>query len=129
MLGALRRVYLEVDDLQESQDFYCNYLGLMLVRRDELGEHCFALLQAQDWELLVSEQRSGRRRRKREELGAGVVLGVEVEDVDRTCRELALRSVRIALEPHATPWGERCALISDPDGYRIMLIERAAAKE
>jgi predicted enzyme related to lactoylglutathione lyase len=46
-----------------------------------------------------------------------------VRDVDEACRTLRERGVRLLKEPHDTPWGGRIALLADPDGNRLQLVQ------
>jgi catechol 2,3-dioxygenase-like lactoylglutathione lyase family enzyme len=124
MAGGIRRIYLDVGDLAASLEFYREYLGFLLASQTDMGQLQLAVLQMGTMELWLREQRTGRRERTAGERGSGVVVGLDVAEVDQLCRELELRGVPPELPPHNAAWGERCALILDPDGYRIMLIQR-----
>jgi lactoylglutathione lyase len=46
-----------------------------------------------------------------------------VRDVDQVARVLHERGVRFIEEPHDTPWGGRVALVADPDGSPLQLVQ------
>jgi len=49
--------------------------------------------------------------------GLGVVIGIEVADVDETARRCTAAGCTIAAGPESAPWGERYVEVEDPDGY------------
>jgi catechol 2,3-dioxygenase-like lactoylglutathione lyase family enzyme len=44
-----------------------------------------------------------------------------VEDVDRAYRELSAKGVPFVQEPSDMPWGQRTAVLRDPEGRTVML--------
>ncbi|MBT1596627.1 VOC family protein [Curtobacterium flaccumfaciens] len=56
-----------------------------------------------------------------------VLIEFEVADVDGAFTGLQLRSDDVVLEPTAMPWGNRSALVRDPDGNVVNLFSRPAA--
>ena len=46
-----------------------------------------------------------------------------VRDVDEACNKLRERGVRFLEEPHDTLWGGRIALLTDPDGHVLQLVQ------
>jgi predicted enzyme related to lactoylglutathione lyase len=55
-----------------------------------------------------------------------VLLEFEVADVDRAFAELAPRSEDVVLPPTTMPWGNRSALVRDPDRNVVNLFSRPA---
>ncbi|PPG28193.1 VOC family protein [Rathayibacter sp. AY2B9] len=55
-----------------------------------------------------------------------VLLEFEVADVDRAFAELGPRSEDVVLPPSTMPWGNRSALVRDPDGNIVNLFSRPA---
>jgi uncharacterized glyoxalase superfamily protein PhnB len=53
-----------------------------------------------------------------------VFIEFEVADVDGAFAELGLTSEDIVLEPTTMPWGNRSALVRDPDGNVVNLFSR-----
>jgi uncharacterized glyoxalase superfamily protein PhnB len=52
--------------------------------------------------------------------GGAAALYTYVEDVDRAASQARLSGAGVD-EPQDKPWGDRVALVTDPDGYRWML--------
>ena len=55
-----------------------------------------------------------------------VFIEFEVPDVDGDFAELEPRSEDVILEPTTMPWGNRSALIRDPDGNVVNLFSKPA---
>lgn len=53
-----------------------------------------------------------------------VSIEFEVADVDRAFAELRPTSADVVLEPTTMPWGNRSALVRDPDGNVVNLFSR-----
>ena len=58
---------------------------------------------------------------------ARVVIWIYVEDCDAMVAQLRNAGVPVLEEPIDQPWGERVALVADPDGIRVRIANRAAA--
>ena len=56
---------------------------------------------------------------------AHVLLWIYVEDCDATIERLRGAGVPVLEEPVDQPWGERVALVEDPDGIRVRIANRA----
>ncbi|PYY65167.1 VOC family protein [Curtobacterium sp. MCPF17_003] len=56
-----------------------------------------------------------------------VLIEFEVADVDGDFAGLQLSSDDVVLEPTTMPWGNRSALVRDPDGNVVNLFSRPAA--
>jgi predicted enzyme related to lactoylglutathione lyase len=56
-----------------------------------------------------------------------VFIEFEVDDVDGAFAELEPKSEDIVLEPTTMPWGNRSALVRDPDGNVVNLFSTPAA--
>jgi predicted enzyme related to lactoylglutathione lyase len=46
-----------------------------------------------------------------------------VDDIDQAYNILSKKGVHFVKKPHDTPWGERIALLADPDGNRLQLVQ------
>jgi predicted enzyme related to lactoylglutathione lyase len=55
-----------------------------------------------------------------------VFIEFEAPDVDGDFAKLKLKSEDVVLEPTTMPWGNRSALIRDPDGNVVNLFSRSA---
>jgi uncharacterized glyoxalase superfamily protein PhnB len=49
--------------------------------------------------------------------GLGMIIGLEVDDVDEAARSCRTHGCTISTAPQNAPWGERFAEIEDPYGY------------
>jgi len=58
-----------------------------------------------------------------------VVIEFEVTDVDGRFAELGLEGDDVVLEPTTMPWGNRSALVRDPDGNVVNLFSPPSAEE
>lgn len=124
---------IRVGDLERSLGFYCDLLGMKLLRREDypdgrftlafvgygnLEQHCSIEL-THNWDTRSYEHHPGFGH-----------LAMEVDNVTTVCSRLASAGVKIIR--HAGPMTHRSpdrsspeiiAFISDPDGYRIELVE------
>jgi predicted enzyme related to lactoylglutathione lyase len=57
-----------------------------------------------------------------------VVIEFEVADVDVALAELQPATEDVVLEPTTMPWGNRSALVRDPDGNVVNLFSKPAAE-
>lgn len=57
---------------------------------------------------------------------ARVVLWIYVEDCDAMVARLRDAGMPVLEDPIDQPWGERVALVEDPDGIRVRIANRAA---
>ncbi|HEV7651465.1 MAG TPA: VOC family protein [Actinophytocola sp.] len=55
--------------------------------------------------------------------GEGIILWLQVRDIEATTRELRQRNVPIVREAREEPWGLLEMWIADPEGLRIVLVE------
>jgi lactoylglutathione lyase len=118
---------LRVGDLDRSLRFYCDVLGMRLLRRADYPGGRFTLAfvgYGTEAETAVLEL-THNWGTDRYELGNGfghVALGVE--DIYARCEELRRKGATIVREPGPMQHGSTViAFVEDPDGYRIELIE------
>ena len=123
----LLHTMLRVGDLERSLRFYCDVLGMRLLRRNDYPGGRFTLAfvgYGREDETAVLEL-THNWDTDRYEIGTGfghVALGVD--DVYRTCAELRQKGTRIVREPGPMKHGTtEIAFVEDPDGYRIELIQ------
>lgn len=118
---------LRVGDLERSLAFYCDVLGMRLLRRKEYPAGRFTLAFVgygpEDANTVIELTHNWDT--DRYDLGTGfghVALGVD--DVYAACDALRARGARIVREPGPMKHGgTEIAFIEDPDGYRIELIQ------
>jgi len=122
---------LRVGDLERSLRFYCEVLGMRLLRRNDYpgGRFTLAFVGYGDEAETAVLELTHNWDTDRYEIGTGfghVALGVD--DVYRTCAELRDKGARIVREPGPMKHGTtEIAFVEDPDGYRIELIQTPAA--
>jgi catechol 2,3-dioxygenase-like lactoylglutathione lyase family enzyme len=113
------RVLLAPNDFDRSVRWYRDTLGLRVFREFGAGGEVSGVvffLGGAGLEL----SRSGARPT---ELGKGLVLWLQVPDVDEEHARLAEAGVTVRRAPATMPWGLREAWIEDPDGIGICLVE------
>jgi lactoylglutathione lyase len=118
---------LRVGDLERSLCFYCDVLGMRLLRRQDYpgGRFTLAFVGYGSEEDSAVLELTHNWDTERYEVGTGfghVALGVD--DVYRRCDELRTKGARIVREPGPMQHGTtEIAFVEDPDGYRIELIQ------
>lgn len=119
------RIGLRVGDVAVAAGFYA---GLGFDRVAELpgpdGQPVMAVLWRGDLQLLVDALMgmpfadSDRERLTRSgPRGLGVVIGIEVDDVDAAAAYCEMAGCELTTGPLDAPWGERYAECVDPYGY------------
>jgi lactoylglutathione lyase len=118
---------LRVGDLDRSLRFYCDVLGMRLLRRGDYPGGRFTLAfvgygAEEDGAVLELTHNWDT---ERYEIGDGfghVALGVE--DIYGRCAELRAKGAKIVREPGPMKHGStEIAFVEDPDGYKIELIQ------
>lgn len=121
---------LRVGDLQRSIDFYTRVLGMKLLRTTERPEQKYSLAfvgygtnpDHAEIELTYNHGVSGY------EMGTAyghIALGVP--DAYAACEKIRAAGGRITREPGPVQGGSTViAFVTDPDGYKIELIQRDA---
>ena len=118
---------IRVGDLERSLRFYCEVLGMQLLRRKDYPEGRFTLAFVgygpEDTNTVVELTHNWDT--DRYELGTGFGhLALGVEDLYATCDALRARGAKIVREPGPMKHGgSEIAFIEDPDGYKIELIQ------
>jgi lactoylglutathione lyase len=127
----LLHTMLRVNDLDESLRFYCDALGMKLLRRKDYpaGEFTLAFVGYGDESETAVLELTYNWGKSRYELGdAFGHVAIGVEDIYKTCAELRAKGVKVVREPGPMKYGgSAIAFIEDPNGYRIELIERGQA--
>jgi lactoylglutathione lyase len=120
---------LRVGDLQRSIDFYTKVLGMKLLRTSENPEYKYSLAflgygSNPDHAELELTYNWGT-----DEYEMGTAYGhiaISAEDIYQTCEQVRAAGGNITREPGPVKGGSTViAFITDPDGYKVELIERA----
>ncbi|MGH7003689.1 MAG: lactoylglutathione lyase [Alphaproteobacteria bacterium] len=125
MLHTMIRVF----DLKKSIDFYCNQLGMTLLRKKDYESGRFTLAfvgYGGEDENAVIELTHNWDQREPYEKGTGFGhMALGVRDIYKICERLAASRVTIPRPPGPMKHGGSViAFIEDPDGYKIELIAR-----
>jgi len=118
---------LRVNDLDESLRFYCDVLGMRLLRRKDYpgGRFTLAFVGYGPENANTVVELTHNWDTDHYELGTAFGhLALGVEDLYATCDALRARGAKIVREPGPMKHGgSEIAFIEDPDGYRIELIQ------
>jgi lactoylglutathione lyase len=118
---------LRVGDLERSLAFYCDVLGMRLLRRKDYpgGRFTLAFVGYGDEDTHTVLELTHNWDTSHYDLGTGfghVALGVD--DIYATCDALRAKGARITREPGPMKHGGSViAFLEDPDGYKIELIQ------
>lgn len=115
-LTGLDLLFLEVNSLQDSVEFYRDLLGFELQALTEETEPPMATLRAGRLRVMLAEQLLTMARR-----GRGVHLFFGVTDVDEYYEELQARGLDV-VAPSDEGWGGRFVTLEDPDHYRLFFV-------
>jgi lactoylglutathione lyase len=120
---------LRVGDLQRSIDFYTKVLGMKLLRTSENPEYKYTLAfvgygNNPDHAELELTYNWGT---DKYEMGTAYGhIAISTEDIYQTCDQVRAAGGNITREPGPVKGGSTViAFITDPDGYKVELIERA----
>ncbi len=124
----LLHTMIRVGDLERSLQFYCEMLGMKLLRRKDYPGGRFTLAfvgygdEASDTVIELTHNWDTESY----ELGDGFGhLAIGVADIYATCDRLLSQAVPVVRKPGPMKHGDTViAFVEDPDGYRIELIER-----
>jgi catechol 2,3-dioxygenase-like lactoylglutathione lyase family enzyme len=116
-INGLDLLFLEVNNLDESLEFYLDQLGLELESRVSNSDPPMATLRAGRLKITLVQQLETMLRRGR---GVHFILGVS--DVDKYYLELLARGLDLS-EPADEGWGGRFISVTDPDKYQIFFVK------
>jgi len=120
---------LRVGDLQRSIDFYTKVLGMKLLRTSENPEYKYSLAflgYGSNPEHAELELTYNWGVDKYEMGSAYGHIAISAEDIYKTCEQVRAAGGNITREPGPVKGGTTViAFITDPDGYKVELIERA----
>jgi predicted enzyme related to lactoylglutathione lyase len=110
------RILLRPSDLQRSQRFYRDVLGLAVYREFGPPDHRGLVFFLGQGFLEVSGTSDSQ-------LPGPVQIWLQVRDVTMEHDRLAAAGVTIVREPREEPWGLIEMWINDPDGVPVVLVE------
>jgi catechol 2,3-dioxygenase-like lactoylglutathione lyase family enzyme len=113
---GLDLLFLEVNNLEDSLEFYHGELGFEIESHSPANEPPMATLRAGKLKLTLAQNLETMLRRGR---GAHFFLGVE--DVDAYYERLKESGVKVE-PPIDEGWGGRFITLQDPDKYRFFFV-------
>jgi len=117
MIIGLDRLFLEVNNLEESVAFYGDLLEFEIESHDPGAEPPIASLRKGTLRLTLVQQLETMLKR-----GRGVHFVLSVDNVDDFHKRISAHQANIN-EPKDEGWGGRFVSLQDPDGYRLFFIE------
>jgi lactoylglutathione lyase len=127
----LLHTMIRVGDLQESLNFYCEKLGMKLLRKQDFpgGKFTLAFVGYGDEKDHTVVELTHNWDTKSYEQGTGFGhLAIGVPDAYRACEELKKKGVKVVREAGPMAHGTTViAFIEDPSGYKIELIQQKPA--
>ena len=125
----LLHTMIRVNDLDESLRFYCDTLGMSLLRKQDYpgGRFTLAFVGYGDEANQTVLELTHNWDTHQYEIGTGFGhLAIGVPDIYRTCETLRGKGVKVVREPGPMKHGSTViAFVEDPNGYRIELIQRS----
>ena len=113
---GLELLFLEVNNLEESLDFYRVSLGFELLAHAPEAEPPMATLRAGGLQLMLAQVPLAMARR-----GRGVHFFLTVEDVEEFYDFARAGGLQVA-PPADEGWGGRFVTLEDPDHYRLFFV-------
>jgi lactoylglutathione lyase len=118
---------LRVNDLDRSIQFYCEVLGMKLLRKREYPSGRFTLAfvgYGSESEDAVLELTYNWDTHQYDLGNAFGHVAIGVDDIYKTCDELRARGAKIVREPGPMKHGAtEIAFIEDPNGYKLELVQ------
>ena len=123
---------IRVNDLDESLRFYCDALGMKLLRKQDYpgGEFTLAFVgYGDEKDNTVIELTHNWGTSSYDQGSAFGHLAIGVDDIYQACDELKGHGVNVVREPGPMAHGGAViAFIEDPNGYKVELIDLKGAR-
>lgn len=123
----LLHTMLRVGNLDESLKFYCDLLGMKLLRKKDYpgGEFTLAFVgygAESDTAVLELTYNWGKEKYELGDAYGHIAIGVD--DIYATCDAIAQRGGKVTRQPGAMKHGSTViAFVEDPNGYKVELIQ------
>jgi lactoylglutathione lyase len=123
----LLHTMLRVGNLETSLKFYCEVLGMRLLRRKDYptGEFTLAFIGYGDEADQTVIELTYNWGREKYDLGdAYGHIAIGVDDIYQTCDQIKAMGGKVTREPGPMKHGTTViAFVEDPDGYKVELIQ------
>jgi len=116
MITGLDQLFLEVNSLDDSLNFYSEVLGFIVDSHAPDAEPPIASVSSGTLRVTLVQQVETMLKR-----GRGVYFVLAVPDVDNFYERLKAQPVSVT-EPRDEGWGGRFVSVQDPDGYRLFFV-------
>ena len=123
MFNKIGAIILLVADLNRSIEFYRDVLGMHLKQE---SEDWVEFSKGSSTVLALHPVRKSSR--KKTQKRAGILVGFNVSDLDDVCRDLQNKKVKFYKKATEEAFGKH-AIIEDPDGHLISLVELSSKDE
>jgi len=123
MFNKIGAIILLVADLNRSIEFYRDVLGMHLKQE---SEDWVEFSKGSSTVLALHPVRKSSRRKTQKR--AGILVGFNVSDLDEVCRDLETKKVKFYKKATEEAFGKH-AIIEDPDGHLISLVELSSKDE
>lgn len=129
----LLHTMLRVGNLEESKKFYCDLLGMKLLRQKDYpgGKFTLAFVGYGDESDNTVLELTYNWEVEQYELGNAyghIALGVD--DIYSTCEQLKAQGAKVVREPGPMKHGSTViAFVEDPDGYKVELIQESSRSQ
>ena len=123
MFNKIGAIILLVADLNRSIEFYRDVLGMQLKQE---SEDWVEFSKGSSTVLALHPVRKSSR--KKTQKRAGILVGFNVSDLDDVCRDLETKKVKFYKKATEEAFGKH-AIIEDPDGHLISLVELSSKDE
>ncbi|MGA7936693.1 MAG: lactoylglutathione lyase [Kovacikia sp.] len=123
----LLHTMLRVGDLESSLKFYCDVLGMKLLRKKDYpgGEFTLAFVgygEEADHTVLELTYNWGKDQYTLGDAYGHIAIGVD--DIYATCEQIRAQGGKVTREPGPMKHGSTViAFVEDPDGYKVELIQ------
>ena len=128
----LLHTMIRVNNLDESLKFYCDHLGMKLLRKQDYpgGEFTLAFIGYGDEKnSTVIELTHNWGTSSYDQGSAFGHLALGVDDIYKVCNDLKTKGVKVVREAGPMKHGSAViAFIEDPNGYKIELIDLSGAR-
>jgi lactoylglutathione lyase len=118
---------IRVNNLDETLKFYCDALGMKLLRKHDFanGEFTLAFVgYGEERDNTVIELTHNWRTSSYDQGTAFGHLAIGVDEIYETCAKLKQKGVKVVREPGPMKFGgPEIAFIEDPNGYKIELVQ------
>jgi lactoylglutathione lyase len=123
----LLHTMLRVGDLEAALSFYCNVLGMNLLRRKDYPDGKFTLAfvgYGEESDHTVIELTHNWDTASYTLGDAYGHIAIGVDDIDATCDRIAAKGGKVVRAPGPMKHGSTViAFVEDPDGYKVELIQ------